>query len=151
MAEAQEQLLQAIEACRRARNTELPLPRDRTPSDERASFSPSNTTSRAASPLPPSTSPVPSPSSSPHYASSASLTGLKALVARGRLPDEDLDQFLAILRQAVDDVGTTHTELLRLAWPFREYITGDDGLGALKRNLERIQSRRDEAKAHEDT
>jgi hypothetical protein len=151
VAEAQEQLLQAIEACRRARNTELPPPRDRAPSDERASFSPSNITSRAAGPLPPSTSSVSSSPAAPHYASSASLTGLKALVARGRLPDEGLDQFLAILRQAVDDVGTTHTELLRLAWPYREYITGDDGLGALKRNLERIQSRRDEAKAHEDT
>jgi hypothetical protein len=150
VAEAQEQLLQAIEACRRARNTEL-SPRDRTASDERASFSPSNTASRAAGPLTPSTLPAPSSPAAPHYASSASLTGLKALVARGRLPDEGLDQFLAILRQAVDDVGTTHTELLRLAWPFREYITGDDGLGALKRNLERIQSRRDEAKAHEDT
>jgi hypothetical protein len=150
VAEAQEQLLQAIEACRRARNTEL-SPRDRTASDERASFLPSNTASRAAGPLTPSTSPAPSSPAAPHYASSASLTGLKALVARGRLPDEGLDQFLAILRQAVDDVGTTHTELLRLAWPFREYITGDDGLGALKRNLERIQSRRDEAKAHEDT
>jgi hypothetical protein len=150
VAEAQEQLLQAIDACRRARNAEPP-PRDRIPSEERASISSSNTTSRAAGPLPSTTSSAPSSPAAPHYASSSSLAGLKALVARGRLPDEGLDQFLAILRQAVDDVGTTHTELLRLAWPFREYITGDDGLGALKRNLERIQSRRDEAKAHEDT
>ena len=149
VAEAQEQLVQAIEACRRARNVEL-LPRERTQSENRASHS-SISNSRAVGPLPSATSPVPISPAAPHYASSSSLAGLKALVARGRLPDEGLDQFLAILRQAVDDVGTTHTELLRLAWPFREYITVDDGLGALKRNLERIQSRRDEAKAHEDT
>jgi hypothetical protein len=145
VSEAQEQLVQAIEACRRARNTDLPS-RDRALSDDRASFTSSAVGQRTTSLLPPAASPTPTIAS--HYASS-SLADLKALVAQGRLPDEGLDQFLAILRQAVDDVGTTHTELLRLAWPFREYITGDDGLGALKRNLERIHSRRDEAKAHE--
>jgi hypothetical protein len=150
VAEAQEQLLQAIEACRRARNTELPLPRDRTSTEERVTFSSAIATTRVTVPLPSLASPVPPASSAPHYATSSSLAGLKTLIARGRLPNEGLDQFLAILRQAVDDVGTTHTELLRLAWPFREYITGDDGLGALKRNLERIQSRRDEAKPQEE-
>jgi hypothetical protein len=34
--------------------------------------------------------------------------------------------------------------------PYREYITGDDGLGALRRNLERIQARRDDESAHHD-
>ncbi len=56
-----------------------------------------------------------------------------------------------MLRQAVDDVGTTHPELLRLALPFREHIDGDDGLDALRRNLERIQARRDETAAREDS
>ncbi len=150
VAEAQDQLVQAIEACRRARGTELSPPRDRAPSEERAAFS-SITAVRATGPLSTTTSSVPASPAAAHYASSSSLAGLKALIARGRLPDEGLDQFLAILRQAVDDVGTTHTELLRLAWPFREYITGDDGLGALKRNLERIQSRHDEVKPLDET
>jgi hypothetical protein len=73
------------------------------------------------------------------------LAGLKALVARGGLPDEGLDQFLAILRKAIDDVGTAHPDLLRLVLPYREYINGEDGLGALRRNLERIQARREDA------
>jgi hypothetical protein len=31
-----------------------------------------------------------------------------------------------------------------------DYITGDDGLGALRRNLEQIQVRRDDARSHND-
>jgi hypothetical protein len=33
--------------------------------------------------------------------------------------------------------------------PYREYITGDDGLGALRRNLERIQARREDAQSQD--
>jgi hypothetical protein len=74
----------------------------------------------------------------------ASLVELKALVTRARLPEEGLDELLEILRQAIDDVGAANPELLRLALPFREFIAGDDGLAALRRNLERIQARRDD-------
>jgi hypothetical protein len=79
----------------------------------------------------------------------ASLNELKALVARTRLPDEGLDEFLEVLRQAIDDVGIAHPELLRLTLPFREHITGDDGLSALRRNLDRIQARRDDTAARD--
>jgi hypothetical protein len=57
--------------------------------------------------------------------------------------------FLEVLGQAVDDVGITHPELIRLALPFREFITGGDGLDALRHNLERIQERRDEPASHD--
>jgi hypothetical protein len=82
-------------------------------------------------------------------ASSAALAELKALVTRVRLPDEGLDQFLATLRQVVDEMGAAHPELLRLVLPYREYIMGDDGLGALRRNLERIQARRDDTQSRD--
>ena len=143
VAEAQEQLLQAIEAGRRNRDAESQSARDRELAAERTSPSgavaapravvsaPVNATAVTARPVP------------------ASLVELKALVAQAHLPEEGLDEFLEILRQAIDDVGTTHPELLRLALPFREHIEGDDGLGVLRRNLERIQSRRDETAARE--
>ena len=148
VAEAQEQLFQAIEASRRVRDAE-PHPRSRV--------------GRGAGLLgrcQPIGHPHRRPGASggiahdltapaPHPVSSSSLAGLKALVARGGLPDEGLDQFLATLRQAIDDVGTAHPDLLRLVLPYREYITGDDGLGALRRNLERIQAHRDDAQSHD--
>ncbi len=58
-----------------------------------------------------------------------------------------------MLKQAVEDVGATHPELLRLTLPFREHISGDNGLDVLRRNLERIQARRDrdEPAAREDS
>ena len=80
----------------------------------------------------------------------ASLAELKSLVARTRLPDEGLDEFLDVLKQAVEDVGATHPELLRLTLPFREFITGSNGLDVLRRHLERIQARRDETADRDD-
>jgi hypothetical protein len=130
VAEAQEQLMQAIEAGRRARDTELQAQRDRDAAAER--------------PL--------SPMSALHGPSAGRavppcLAELKVLVTQARLPEEGLDEFLEILRQAIDEVGVAHPELLRLALPFRDYITADDddGLAALKRNLERVQARRDDS------
>jgi hypothetical protein len=146
VAEAQEQLLQAIEAGRRARDAESQLSRDREPAPERTSASPAPAVSRTAGAGPPLVSHAPA---TPARPTPASLVELKALVTRARLPDEGLDEFLEILRQAIDDVGVAHPELLRLTLPFREYIAGDDGLGALRRNLERIQARRDETTARD--
>ena len=143
VAEAQEQLVQAIEASRRNRDAESQAARDRDPAVDRTT-SPGTLAAPRTVVAPPvnaggvTTRPA-----------TASLVELKALVARARLPEEGLDEFLDILRQAIDDVGTTHPELLRLALPFREYIEGDDGLGVLRRNLERIQARRDETAARE--
>jgi len=141
VAEAQEQLLQAIEAGRRNRDPESQTSRDREPAPDRdRGPSPAS----AASPR----FAAPSSPTAPRPAMSA-LAELKALVAEARLPDEGLDDFLDLLRQAVDEVGTTHPELLRLALPFREHIDGDEGLDALRRNLDRIQARRDETAARD--
>ena len=149
IAEAQEQLFQAIEASHRVRDTELQSHHDhhQEPAVERISPSLTSTTTRASgtashtvSPLPVSAGPTPVSD----LALPSSITGLKVLVARGTLPHEGLDQFLATLRQAINDVGTAHPDLLRLVLPYREFINGDDGLGALRRNLERIQARRDD-------
>jgi hypothetical protein len=119
--EAQEQLLQAIEMGRRARDVDAqPTAVDRNPTVTAALV-------------------LPVPRVSAHC-----LVELRALVARARLPHEGLDQFLDILRKAIEDVGAAHPDLLRLTLPFREHINGENGLDVLRRNLERVQARREE-------
>jgi hypothetical protein len=145
--EAQEQLAQAIEAGRRARDAEPP--RTRESCDDQPSPSGMAQATRLAAPS--SSTLHSTPPLAFTHAVPPSLDGLKLLVSRLHLPDEGLDQFLAGLRQAIDDVGTANPELLRLVMPYREYINGEDGLGALRRNLERIQARRDEDQAHRDS
>ena len=145
--EAQEQLAQAIEAGRRARDAEPP--RTRESYDDQPSPSGMAQATRLAAPS--SSTLHSTPPLAFTHAAPPSLDGLKLLVSRLHLPDEGLDQFLAGLRHAIDDVGTANPELLRLVMPYREYINGEDGLGALRRNLERIQARRDEDLAHRDS
>jgi hypothetical protein len=144
VAEAQEQLFQAIEAGRRVRDAEThpPRDRDREPGLDRGSTS-ASTASRAAGPAMPSglVSPAQSPTPAP---APTSLAELKALLTRVHLPDEGLDQFLAALKLAVDQMGATHPDLLRLVLPYREYVSGDDGLATLRRKLEQIQLDLDE-------
>ena len=149
VAEAQEQLHQAIEACRRARAAELHTQHDCEPTSE-----------RAVAPLPGVFPRVLGSTHSPHVstmtvvpattqyqAASAPLSGLKALIARIHLPDEGLDQFLTTLQRAVDVLGTANPELLRLVLPYREYINGEEGLSALRRNLERLQLQKTDAQS----
>jgi hypothetical protein len=149
VAEAQEQLLQAIEAGRRVRDAEThPLrdrDRDREPGQDRASSS-GSPVSRAAGPATPSTSVSPAQPPAP----AATLAELKTLLTRVHLPDEGLDQFLAVVKQAVDQMGATHPDLLRLVLPYREYITGNDGLAILRRKLEQIQLDLDEDPTYEE-
>jgi hypothetical protein len=145
--EAQEQLAQAIEAGRRARDAEPP--RTRESCDDQPSPSGMAQATRLAAPS--SSTLHSTPPLAFTHAVPPSLDGLKLLVSRLHLPDEGLDQFLVGLRHAIDDVGTANPELLRLVMPYREYITGEDGLGALRRNLERIQARRDDDQAHHDS
>ena len=145
--EAQEQLAQAIEAGLRARDAEPP--RTRESCDDQPSPSGMAQATRLAAPS--SSTLHSTPPLAFTHAVPPSLDGLKLLVSRLHLPDEGLDQFLAGLRHAIDDVGTANPELLRLVMPYREYITGEDGLGALRRNLERIQARRDDDQAHHDS
>ncbi len=132
VAEAQEQLIQAVENSRRARDTSDSRDRDRS----------STTVSRVV--------PHPSASLSIPRGGTASLAELRSLVARARLPEEGLDEFLDILKQTVEDVGPSHPELLRLALPFREHIAGENGLDILRRTLEGIQARRDQATLRDD-
>jgi hypothetical protein len=114
--EAQEQLLQAIELGRRARDAEAQPP---AAVDRTATLAVTRVSAHC-------------------------LVELRALVARARLPHEGLDQFLEILRKAIEDVGAAHPDLLRLTLPFREHINGENGLDVLRRNLERVQARREE-------
>jgi hypothetical protein len=147
VAEAQEQLFQAIEAGRRVRDAEThPLrDRDRESGQDRASSS-ASPVSRTAGPAMPSGSVSPAQSPAP----SSTLAELKALLTRVHLPDEGLDQFLAALKLAVDQMGATHPDLLRLVLPYREYIAGDDGLVTLRRKLEQIQLDLDEDSTYDD-
>jgi hypothetical protein len=147
--EAQEQLHQAIEACRRARDAELHAHRDDEPPPERVPAPPAGMFPRVLgsthAPLLPTT-PV-APATAQYQAATASLAGLRALVAKIHLPNEGLDLFLTTLRKAVADVGTANPELLRLVLPYREHINGEEGLSALRRNLERIQPQKTDAQS----
>jgi hypothetical protein len=143
VAEAQEQLLQAIEAGRRVRDAESHSLRD--PGQERASSS--LPVSRIVGPeiIPKSASPAQTPAPI-----STTLAELKSLLTRVHLPEDGLDQFLVTLKQAVDQVGATHPDLLRLVLPYREYINGDDGLATLRRKLEQVQLHLDEDPTYDD-
>lgn len=75
----------------------------------------------------------------------AALAELKSLMARVQLPDDGLDGFLERLKQAVNGLGASDPELLDLVMPFREHVTGGNGLRALRRNLDRLRQEMDEA------
>jgi hypothetical protein len=139
VSEAQEQLFQAMELGRRARETESQIHRhrDREPGQQRVSTSsPSSHPGELIHPY--RSVSVGSCASDIRPESCSFLITLRELVAKAHLPDEGLDQFLFALRQAVNDLGAAHPELLSLSLPYREFIDGDDGLGALRQNLERI-------------
>jgi hypothetical protein len=139
VAEAQEQLLKAIEACRLARDTALQPHCDHKFAGERISLPSSGVFPRVLGLMhsPASRTPI-APAMAQFQTTNASFATLKALVARSH-PPEGLEQFLATLRQVVVDLGTANPELLRLVLPYREYINGEEGLGGLSRNLDRIQ------------
>ena len=137
VAEAQEQLVQAIEASRRGRDAESPRSRDRdrelaVTSDRAASLvqSSRNTSGNSA--------PV---STAEEILHPSPLTQLKLLLNRAHVPEEGLDRFLEIVKQAVDDLGPEDSELIKLVLPYCQYITGNDKLGLLRHNLEQAQSR----------
>lgn len=67
------------------------------------------------------------------------LGELKALMARIHLPDEGLEEFLGVLKQVVNGLGASDPELLELVMPYRDVISGGNGLRALRRNLDRIR------------
>jgi hypothetical protein len=67
------------------------------------------------------------------------LADLKSLMARIHLPDEGLEEFLELLKQVVNGLGASDPDLLELVMPFREHISGGNGLRAMRRNLDRIR------------
>jgi hypothetical protein len=143
VAEAQEQLVQAIEASRRGRDAESPRSRDRdrelvVTSDRDAALvqSSRNASGNSASATTAAETLHPSP-----------LTQLKVLLTRAQVPDEGLDRFLEIVKQAVDDLGPEDSELIKLVLPYCQYITGNDKLGLLRRNLEQVRSRNASSRA----
>ncbi len=138
VAEAQEQLVQAIEAGRRGREGDLSRVRDREAggaSDRTSMFAPSprNAAGQAAA-----------DATSAEVLHASPLSELKLLLGRSNVPEEGLDRFLEIVKQAVDDLGPGDSELIRLVLPYCKYITGNDKLGVLRRKLEQIRTRDEE-------
>jgi hypothetical protein len=133
VAEAQEQLVQAMESSRRSRDSEAIRSRDReapAPADRSAQplQAPRNSASGAAAAL---------------AARSSTLLQLKVFLNRGRLASDGLEQFLEVVRQVVEERGPDDPELIALVFPYRQYIAGDDDLDALRSNLEQARSRQD--------
>lgn len=113
VAEAQEQLLQATDSARRTRGVEQQRLEQQARGLER----------------------VQQARESGHSA----LEELKALMARVHLPDEGVDEFLALLKSVVNGLGASDPKLLELVMPYRDIIEGGNGLRALRRNLDRIR------------
>ena len=138
VADAQEQLVQAIEAGRRGRETEASRPlkdREREPSvtcDRTASLAHSSRNASGNSA---------SATADDEILRAPPLTQLKVLLTRAQVPDEGLDRFLEIVKRAVEDLGPEHSELIELVLPYCQYITGNDKLGLLRRNIELVRSR----------
>jgi hypothetical protein len=55
-------------------------------------------------------------------------------------PHEGLDEFLTALKEAVEQLGAGHPELIHLVWPYRDYISGDDGLETLMPQFQQIDA-----------
>jgi hypothetical protein len=147
VAEAQEQLVQAVDAYRRARDIEVQLHRDDAFVGKRVPISAPDEFPRVLGLIhcPASTTPI-APAKTQFQATKDSLVTLKAIVARICLP-EGQKQFLDALRHVVDDLGTADPEVLRLVLPYREYINGEEGLNALSRNLDRIHAQKSNAQS----
>ncbi len=131
VAEAQEQLVQAIETGRRGRDGESNRSRERelvVSSDRPASLVQASRNAASAA-------------TTAETMNSSPLTQLKVLLNRTNVPEEGLDHFLEIVKQAVDDLGPGDSELIRLVLPYCSYITGNDKLGVLRRKLEQIRTR----------
>jgi hypothetical protein len=159
VAEAQEQLLQAVETSRRLRDSDSTSLRGRSrePIVERTAAlgtSPitqgSVATASATVPVSPGVRPACSLATGAAPCPSFScLAQLKALIGRANFPEEGLDEFLEVLREAVEEVGAEHPDLIDLVWPYRRFISGDDGLATLFRQVERLEAHQEESPSHE--
>jgi hypothetical protein len=131
VAEAQEQLAQAMESGRRNRDSEAVRSRDREST---------LAAERNVQPLQPPRS-SPSGAAAVLAARSSTLVQLKVLLNRGRPTAEGLERFLEAVRQVIEERGPNDLELVSLVLPYRQYIAGDDDLDALRRNLEQVEAR----------
>ena len=113
VADAQEQMLQATEASRRSRGWEQQRVERQARDQEKQQQN--------------------------RESGRAALDELKALMARTRLPDEGVDEFLAQLKLVINGLGASDPEVLELVMPFRELISGGNGLRAVRRNLDRLR------------
>jgi hypothetical protein len=113
VAEAQEQLLQATEASRRTKGIEQQRIEQQAREQERLQQA--------------------------RESGHSALEDLKVLMARVHLPDEGVDEFLALLKNVVNGLGASNPTLLELVMPYRDIIEGGNGLRALRRNLDRIR------------
>ncbi len=77
-----------------------------------------------------------------------SLRDLRAVIAAHALPDEGMDEFIAALTKVVNHGGASEPEVLDLAKPYRELITGGD-FRVLRKHLDRIRD--EDLKGEEDT
>ena len=111
--EAQEQLLQATDASRRTKGVEQQRLEQQARDQERLQQT--------------------------RVSGQAAMEDLKALMARVQLPDEGVDEFLALLKSVVNGLGASDPKLLELVMPYRDIIEGGNGLRALRRNLDRIR------------
>jgi hypothetical protein len=118
VAEAQEQFIQATESARRAKDWEQQRQEQQVRDAERQQQA--------------------------REQGMAALDELKAFLARTHLPDEGVDEFLTLLKPVVNGLGASDPVVLELVMPYRELITGGNGLRAVRRNLDRI--RQDEEK-----
>lgn len=121
VAEAQEQLVQATETSRRTKDWEQQRLEQQARDQERQQQA--------------------------KISGQAALEELKALMARTALPEEGVDEFLAQLKVVVSNLGASDPKVLELVMPYRELISGGNGLRAVRRNLDRL--RQEEAKDDE--
>jgi hypothetical protein len=139
VAEAQEQLAQAVDGGRRPRESDSSRARERdAPPAERP---PQALNASRVSP---------SGAAAALAARSSTLLQLKVFLNRGRLTSEGIDRFLEAVRQVVEERGADDAELIALTLPHRQHIGGDDDLDALRRNLDEAHARQNGARSAQD-
>jgi len=112
VAEAQDQLLQATESARRTKDWEQQRQENQVRDQERLQQN--------------------------RESGLAALAELRDLIDQFDLPDDGVDEFLNQLKLVVSGLGASDPALLELTMPYREIISGTNGLRALRRNLDRI-------------
>lgn len=137
VAEAQEQLIQAIESGRRGRDPEASRHRE-----------PAQAGDRPAVPGPSPRGASAGLAASAVSSRSRSLNQLRIFLARTRLPEEGHGRFLDLVKEAVDELGPDDPQLLSLVYPYRKYVSGDDELDDLTHHLEQARQDRGLHESH---